>query len=121
MVEEDDVTALLPLTPLSLHVLVALAQGAAHGYAVIKAVERSSQGTVAPGAGTFYSAIARMRSERLLEEVDSPPAASPGRLRRTFQLTDLGRVVLRAEVARLQRLVDEARAADAATTAASRS
>jgi DNA-binding PadR family transcriptional regulator len=114
MSHDHEIAELQPVTPLTLHVLVALAQGPMHGYAVIKAVARSSEGTIAPGAGTFYSAINRMDKQGLIAELPSDQEhASPGRPRRTFELTDRGRRLLKAETARLQRLVDEARAADA--------
>lgn len=114
MSNEHDIASLQPVTPLTLHVLVALAQGPLHGYAVIKAVARSSEGTVAPGAGTFYSAINRMEKQGLISELPGEnDHASPGRPKRTFELTARGRGLLQAETARLQRLVDEARAAGA--------
>jgi DNA-binding PadR family transcriptional regulator len=114
---DHDIAELQPVTPLTLHIMVALAQGALHGYAVIKAVARSSEGTIAPGAGTFYSAINRMERQGLIAELDSDEEhASPGKPKRTFELTERGRRLLEAETARLQRLVDEARAAGAAAS-----
>jgi DNA-binding PadR family transcriptional regulator len=118
---DHDIAELQPVTPLTLHIMVALAQGPLHGYAVIKAVARSSEGTIAPGAGTFYSAINRMDKQGLIAELATEEEhASPGKPKRTFELTDRGRRLLRAETARLQRLVDEARAAGA-TVGSSRS
>lgn len=112
---------MLPLSPLSLHILVALAHEPLHGYAVIKEVARSSAGAVSPGAGTFYSAIKRMADSGLLEELASNiEQTAPGRPKRTFRLTSLGRQVMLAEATRLQRLVDEARASDGTATASPR-
>ena len=122
MSHDHDIAELQPVTPLTLHVMVALAQGPLHGYAVIKAVARSSEGTVAPGAGTFYSAINRMDKQGLIAELPSEQEhASPGKPRRTFELTDRGRRLLQAETARLQRLVDEARSAGAIADPSARS
>ena len=54
MSHRSEIDALLPLTPLTLHILVALAPGPIHGYAVIKAVREGPTGGMNPGTGTFY-------------------------------------------------------------------
>ncbi|NKB90500.1 MAG: PadR family transcriptional regulator [Acidobacteria bacterium] len=105
-----DATAIdrhLPLTPLTLHVLVALAPGPSHGYAVIKAVREGPTGGMNPGTGTFYSAIRRMEQAEFIREVEAPAGDTR---RRSYEITDLGRDVLDAEVARLQVVLEAARA-----------
>jgi DNA-binding PadR family transcriptional regulator len=108
MTEASEIEAFLPLTPLTLHVLVALAPGPSHGYAVIKAVREGPTGGMNPGTGTFYSAIRRMEQAGLICEVESPAG---DQRRRSYSITTRGRDVLTAESTRLQELLDSARAA----------
>lgn len=100
--------ACLPLTPLTLQVLVTLAGEPLHGYAVAQQVSEATEGRINPGTGTFYSAIHRMSDDGLIEEVDAP-ADGDGR-RRCYGITAFGREVLDAEARRLDRVVEMARA-----------
>jgi len=100
---------LQPLTPLTLQILVALAEEPLHGYAIVKAVREATEGRIDPGTGTFYSAIHRMDGEGLIEELDEPDQGDSRR--RTYTITGLGREVLAAEVEQLERVVSRARAA----------
>ena len=63
-----DASAYLPLTPAMFHVLVALADGEKHGYAIIKEVSRRSDGKVQLRAGTLYAVIKRFVEYRLIVE-----------------------------------------------------
>ena len=58
----------LPLTPAVLHILLALADGEQHGYAIAQAVEALTDGTVRMGPGTLYGSIGRMVASGLIEE-----------------------------------------------------
>ena len=93
-----DPEALLPLTHLSYHIMLALQDGASHGYAITKRVDVLSRGRITPGTGTFYSALKRMLEEGVLDQADPPSDAdSTDSRRRYYALTALGRSVLRAE------------------------
>ena len=101
----------LPLTPAVLHILLALADGEQHGYAIAQAVEELTSGTVRMGPGTLYGSIGRMVANGLIEE--SARARSRGGddpRRRFYRLTTLGRRVLESETDRLARVVALARA-----------
>ncbi|HUQ82483.1 MAG TPA: PadR family transcriptional regulator [Gemmatimonadaceae bacterium] len=101
----------LPLTPAVLHILLALADGEQHGYAIAQAVEELTGGTVRMGPGTLYGSIGRMVASGLLEESARPRAkASDDERRRFYRLTTLGRRVLESETDRLARVVALARA-----------
>jgi DNA-binding PadR family transcriptional regulator len=101
----------LPLTPAVLHILLALADGEQHGYAVAQAVEALTEGTVRMGPGTLYGSIGRMVASGLIEESTRPRARSGDDERRRFyRLTTLGRRVLEFEADRLARVVALARA-----------
>ncbi len=105
-----DARAFLPLSTQQFHILLALADGPLHGYGVIRDVEERTAGDVRLGTGTLYTAIARLEALALLEESARRPAAKHDDERRTYyQLTPLGRAVLKAETARLETLVRHAR------------
>jgi DNA-binding PadR family transcriptional regulator len=95
----------LPLTPLSLAVLVAVAEAPQHGYAILKALETRPGPRLIGGAGSLYAALQRMVDEGLLRETDADGVDA--RRRRAFAMTPFGRAVARAE---MQRLQDELRA-----------
>jgi DNA-binding PadR family transcriptional regulator len=109
MNERPDPQELLPLTPLTLQVLVTLANEPLHGYAVVKEVREATEGRINPGTGTFYSAIHRMSDAGVIEEID-PPSNGDTR-RRYYAISEFGREVLEAEAERLDRVVELARAA----------
>lgn len=96
----------LPLTHLAFHVLLALADGPSHGYALVREVRARSSGKVDPGTGSFYSVIHGLCDQGVIESVEPPDGAAPDR-RRYYALTPLGRRVLAAESARLEGLVRE--------------
>ena len=101
----------LPLTPAVLHILLAVADGDQHGYAIAQAVEELTEGTVRMGPGTLYGSIGRMVASGLLEEASRPRArAADDERRRFYRLTPLGRRVLESETDRLARVVALARA-----------
>jgi DNA-binding PadR family transcriptional regulator len=101
---------LLPLTPAMLHVLLALADGDKHGYAIIKEVTRRTEGDVALGAGTLYALIKRLLADGLVVETDErPDPALDDERRRYYRLTPFGRDVAIAEVRRLETIVVQAK------------
>jgi DNA-binding PadR family transcriptional regulator len=80
--------------------LTALAAGSQHGYGIITDVREISGGRVRLRAGTLYTALDRLRAERLIG-VDREEIVA-GRLRRYYRLTPAGSDLLAAEAARLQ-------------------
>lgn len=96
----DDADRFLPLTPLSHAILIALADGALHGYAIMKAVEVQSEGRIRTGTGTLYAALQRMEDDGLIRAAEAPGEAGDAR-RRYYALSELGRAVARAEAGRL--------------------
>ena len=101
----------LPLTPAVLHILLALADGEQHGYAIAQAVEALTDGTVRMGPGTLYGSIGRMVAAGLIEEsTRSRGRGGDDERRRFYRMTALGRRVLESETERLARVVSLARA-----------
>ena len=102
---------LLPLTAAMFHVLVALADGDRHGYAIIKAVTRHTSDRVVLSTGTLYGIIKRLLAEGLIvESARRPRAALDDERRRYYRLTDFGRRVAIAEAERLEKMVAVVRA-----------
>jgi DNA-binding PadR family transcriptional regulator len=110
-VTERDVDELLPLTPAVFYVLVALAGGGKHGYAILKDVQRRSDGRVTLNVGTLYAVLKRLEDDDLITETDErPDAALDDERRRYYRITKKGEAVARAEVARMEEAVSMARA-----------
>jgi DNA-binding PadR family transcriptional regulator len=106
-----DPTPYLPLTPTMFQVLVALADGEKHGYAVIKEVTRRTDGKVRLRAGTLYTVIRRFVDDGLIQESDArPDPALDDERRRYYRLTDRGRAVAVAEARRMADTLAQARA-----------
>jgi DNA-binding PadR family transcriptional regulator len=100
----------LPLPQAQFHVLVALAGGELHGYAIMQAVEQSSNGVVLMGPATLYGTLKRLCESGLAEELPHRSDSSDDKRRRYYQMTALGRQVCLAEADRLEQLVVRSRA-----------
>ena len=100
-----DPEAMLPLTPLSFHILLALADDDRHGYGIIKEVRERTTGEMTPGAGTLYAAVQRMLDDGLITETSDRPATGDDERRRYYRLSAFGRQVARAEALRLARAI----------------
>jgi len=101
-----DPEELLPLTPAVFHILLALSDGERHGYAIMQEVVESTGGQIKMGPGTLYGTIKRLLAARLVEETDERPDPNlDDERRRYYQLTALGRRVVKAEAERLATLV----------------
>jgi DNA-binding PadR family transcriptional regulator len=101
---------LLPLPPATLHILLALAEGETHGYAIIGDIERRTDGELRISAGTLYRSIARMVEQELIVEVEKRRTTADEERRRYYRITKFGEQVARAEVRRLTQFVRDARA-----------
>jgi DNA-binding PadR family transcriptional regulator len=90
---------------LEYHVLLALASGALHGYAIAERVAAESGGAQRPRAGSLYRVIARLMSEGLVSESEAGvEAPHPGLARRYYALTAAGRRTLAEEARRLKQV-----------------
>lgn len=94
-----------PLSPVLHHILLALLEGERHGYAIMQAVERITDGAARMGPGTLYGAIKRLLESGLIEEAGERTDPAGDERRRYYRLSTLGRRAVREETARLQRLV----------------
>jgi DNA-binding PadR family transcriptional regulator len=98
-----------PLTPAVMHILLSLAGGERHGYAILKEVLQQTNDRVRLGPGTLYGTLQRLMEAGWVEETDGPGGDADER-RRFYRLSRSGRAALKVEVDRLDALVREARA-----------
>jgi DNA-binding PadR family transcriptional regulator len=95
-----------PLTPAVLHILLALSTQERHGYGIMKQVEADSQGKVNMGPGTLYGSLGRMMEAGLIRESDKKIDPDMDDERRVYyQITDLGRTALTAELERYRQVL----------------
>ena len=98
-----------PLTPAVLHILLALAEGERHGYAIAQEIETATEGDIHMGPGTLYGSIRRMLSAGLIDESPRRRRPDDDERRRYYRMTPQGRRLLEAELSRLTRVVRVAR------------
>ncbi len=104
------VEALLPLTPVVFEILIALAAGEQHGYAIMQEVTRRTGGRIDLHPGTLYRALGRLLDGGLIEELSARPLVpADDERRRYYRLTAFGAAVARAETERLEAQVATAR------------
>ena len=96
----------LPLTETTFFIILSLAPGPKHGYAIMKEVEALSDNRVQLSTGTLYGALKRMLKGDWIERVEDLELDDNSRGRKAYRLTKLGRRILEAEMARLRRLVN---------------
>jgi DNA-binding PadR family transcriptional regulator len=96
-----------PLTPLSTAILFALADGASHGYAILKEIEDITEGGMRLNTGSLYLALHRLLQDGLI--VETSVRGGDAR-RRYYELSEEGREAARAEARRMSRLVNVAAA-----------
>ena len=95
-----------PLKPVDLILLLTLAEGDRHGYALSQEVERRTDGTVRLEAGNLYRTLRRLLGEGLVGEAGRRPMdEGEDERRRYFRITPLGTQAAQAEVRRLRALL----------------
>jgi DNA-binding PadR family transcriptional regulator len=97
MKENEDAARHLPLSEATYCILLALAEPL-HGYGIMQKVEAGSEGAVRIGPGTLYGALTALEKEGLIILFDTVER------RKRYALTEKGRGVLAAELARLRLL-----------------
>ncbi|HKW02727.1 MAG TPA: PadR family transcriptional regulator [Vicinamibacterales bacterium] len=97
--------AVLPLTPISFEILLALSEGDRHGYAILQQVESRTAGLLPLRTGTLYRALARLEEAGLIAASD----VSDDERRRYYRITPRGREIAGDEAKRLEDQVAAAR------------
>lgn len=106
--KKPNVSELLPLTPLSFHILLALAAGDNHGYGLMKEVRERTEEQINPATGTVYLALQRLEDEGLVGDGGLEQEIEGRARRRIWAITPFGREVAAAEARRLVGLVERA-------------
>jgi DNA-binding PadR family transcriptional regulator len=99
-----DPQAMLPLQPRVFWIMLVLAESPLHGYAILKETQARSETDLKLGPTTLYRTLYRLVDEGLVEPLDGTDPGEDER-RLYYRLTRQGRAVLRAELARLERVV----------------
>ncbi|MEW5872775.1 MAG: PadR family transcriptional regulator [Chloroflexota bacterium] len=94
MAKIDSYQKYLPLTEATYYILLSLVEPM-HGYGVMQNVDTLSEGTVKVGPGTLYGAFSTLEQEKLIVMVKQEER------RKSYQLTEKGRQVLRRQIERL--------------------
>ncbi len=97
----------MPLTAHAFYLLLALADGDRHGYAIIKEIEELTGGEVQLLPGTLYRLIKQLLTDQWIAEIAASPDDDPRR--RYYRLTRQGRKAVEAEARRLETMVQLAR------------
>ena len=95
----------VPMTESGFYILFCL-QTPQHGYGISQQVKRMTGGEVSISAGTMYGALAKMEKDGLIRfhsEEDK---------RKLYTITDLGKEILSAETARIERLYRNSKGED---------
>ena len=101
-----DPRTFLPLKPVDLQLLLALAEEELHGYGLVQTIADRTDGLVTLEPGNLYRVIKRLLADGLVAESDRRAVAElHDERRRYYRLTALGGRVLAAEIRRLQTLV----------------
>lgn len=100
------VVEFLPVSPADLQLLLVLLAGELHAYGIAQAVEEQERGRVPLELGSLYRMLDRLQRSGLVA-VDPVPRASPsGPGRKVYRITQLGRRVVAAEIARMRDVVE---------------
>jgi DNA-binding PadR family transcriptional regulator len=90
-----------PLPSAAFQILLSLAGGELHGYAIMREVEQQTSGRMRLGPGTLYGSIQTLLEGGLIEEVTLDSGEASTERRRYYRLTSLGRDRARTEAERL--------------------
>jgi len=105
-----DPDTFLPLKPVAFQILLSLADGEQHGYAITQSIAGRTSARMRIEPGNLYRSVKTMLDDGLIEESDRRPAADlDDERRRYYRITALGRKVAAAEIARLEAMVLEAK------------
>ncbi len=117
MAKRDSIERFLPLKPAAFHILLALADGPRHGYAIRTAVEELTSGGIRLWPATLYGSVRQLTNAGLITPLEGAAGPDDDARRRYYELTPVGQRVLAAETERLRAIVEFARATRAVAQA----
>ncbi len=92
----------IPMSETMFYVLLSLQQER-HGYAIMQSVKELTKGRIVLGAGTVYSSLGKLESDRLIRGVREEAR------RKIYIITSLGKDILHEEYTRLAELYNNAK------------
>lgn len=97
----------ITLSAPAFYILLSLAPGRKHGYAILKDVEQLSRSELLLSTSTLYGALARLQDQELIRRVTVEEGAGsrPGLPAKFYELSENGRRMLAAETQRMQEFV----------------
>ena len=95
--DESDLAGYLPLKPVEFLVLVVLSQGARHGYGIVREMDELTRGAVKVRPGDLYRVLYRLNRRGLVATAGRKGQPEKDERRTYYDITELGRRVLRAE------------------------
>lgn len=99
-----------PLPAAAFQIMLALADGDLHGYAIMRQVEEQTGGLLRLGPGTLYGSIQALLEGKLIEEVERPQDTEVHQERRRYyRLTAAGRKKARSEAEKMADVLRVAR------------
>jgi DNA-binding PadR family transcriptional regulator len=98
-----------PLTSIAFDILLALLDGEAHGYAIMRSVQERTGGATNLHPGTLYRALSRLTDGGLIEEIDRSSDEPSDERRRYYGITSRGRASVAHEARRLDAQLGAAR------------
>lgn len=103
----------LPLTPAVFYIMLALADGEKHGYAIMQGTRELSEDSFRMGPATLYTTIQRLLDSRWIAETSGESGTDSRR--RYYRLTKDGRALLDLELARMESAIRKAKSMRANT------
>ena len=96
------------LPPAAFLILLALASGDKHGYAIMQEARKLSDDATPLGPATLYTTIQRLLDSDRIREVPGPEDGHTRR--RYYRLTYAGKAALDSELARMEALIRKSKA-----------
>lgn len=87
----------IPMTETAFYILLSLTEPS-HGYGIIKRVEELTNCRLKLGSGTIYGTLTKMQSDGIII------VFSDEKRKTIYEITQLGKTVMRAEIGRLKEL-----------------
>ena len=87
----------IPMTETAFYILLCLRKPN-HGYGIVQAVERMTEGEIRLTPGTMYGSLSKMEKDHIIRFVREEDK------RKIYQITELGTEVLQLELKRIRRL-----------------
>ncbi|GFZ32067.1 PadR family transcriptional regulator [Clostridium zeae] len=102
MEKEKVIKKYLPMTETAFYILLSLYEPK-HGYGIIKEVESLTKGRIILGSGTVYGTLSKMEKDEIVMVYSNEDRKT------IYEITELGKSLLKLEISRLEELNNNAR------------